>query len=100
MLQRHIDILDDLGKLGNRVEQLRAYEVRIAVEQPYPAEFIDRREFAQQRRERRRRIEVAAIRSKVLRDQIDLTNPPGREDTPLGGQVGERPAFMQSANLR
>ena len=51
MLQRHVDILDDLGEVCDRVEQLGADEIRIAIEEPYPAEILDGGEFAQEGRE-------------------------------------------------
>ncbi len=48
MLQRHVDVLDDLGQIGDCVEQLGGHEVRIAVEQTDPVQIVDGGEFAQQ----------------------------------------------------
>src|SRR5260221_9478575 len=100
MLQRHVDIFDDLGQIRDGVEQLGGNEIRIAVEQSYAAQIVNRREIAQQLCQRRGRVEVAAVGGQILRDQVDLAHTAGDEIARLGDKVGGRAALMKAANLR
>ena len=104
VLERHVDVLDDLGLARDRVDQLVVERARKRVVQPDPVDAVDRAERAQQLRERLAirsgDARVMPVAREVLRDQVDLAHAGRAERAGLGDDVVELPATLRAAQLR
>ena len=80
MLQRHIDIAAHFVASRNGLDQFIIPMIRMRVKQPHPEIAVDLLDFPQQfakqtlavTRPRRLRVEVLAVKRRVLRNEIDL----------------------------
>ena len=108
VLERQVDVLDDLARRGDGVDGLVGDGRRVEIEQPHPAEAVDAIELAQQAGEGAALAPIDAEEGGVLRDQEQLADaavgelraPRPRSIRPSGCGTGPRSfGMMQKAQL-
>ncbi len=103
VLERHVDVLHDLGLARDRVDQLVVERARERVVEPDPVDAFGLAELAQQLGEGLARpgraARVPAVAREVLRDQVDLAHAARAERADLGGDVRDRAAALRAAQL-
>ena len=100
MLQRHVDVLDDLVLARDRVEDRVGHGRGVRVHHADPAEAVDGAESPQQEGQAVAQAEVEAVARRVLGDQHDLLHTPRGQRPGLRHDVLDRPAAMQAAQRR
>ena len=100
MLQRQVDVLADLRLARNRLDELVAEVLRVAVERADPLELRHLDDLAQELRKLRRTVEVAAVLRRVLGDQDDFAHAVLRQVAHLVADVLDAAAAVVAADVR
>ncbi len=98
MLQRHVEVRDDLLGVRQRVDELVGDVHRIGVQDAHPFDAVDLIEFAQQLREADFAIEVEAIVRRVLGDDDQLADAVGGELVGLADDFLDRLGHVLAAH--
>ena len=100
MLERDVEVFDELRLRREHVDQLFADGFRVEVVNADPVEAIDLTKLAQQLRQLPRTVEVFAIAAGVLRDDDQFLHAVLGERLGLGDQLLHLPAAVMAAQLR
>ena len=100
MLERDVEVFDELRLRREHVNQLFADGLRVEVMDTNPVEAIDLAKFTQQLRQLPRAVEILAIAAGVLRDDDQFLHAVLGERLRLGDQFLHLPAAVMAAQLR
>ena len=100
VLNRHVQIMQHLGLCCNRVDQLVRDLLRIAVQQPDPADPVDGSEAAQQRRKPLLPIKIRSVKRCLLCNQDQFLHPALCQFLRLRQHLLHRNGAVRSADAR
>ena len=100
VLQRQVDVFDDLFLFGDRVEQLVGDRVRVAVQHADPVQLLDSAQAAQQLCERIFAVQVEPVARRILRDEDQLLRAVFNERARLLLDALHRAAAVAAADQR
>ena len=100
VLQRQVDVLADLRLAGDRLDELVAEVLRVAVERAHPLELRHLDDLAQELCKLRLAVEVAAVLRRVLGDQHDFAHAVLRQVADLIADVLDAAAAVVAADVR
>ena len=79
MLDRHIDIFDYLGIVGNLLNQTVRNSAGVTIQQTQPADAVYGRQFTQQRVQRISAVQIFSVACGVLCDETKLAHAERRK---------------------
>src|SRR4051812_35086693 len=79
MLERHIKVREELGRLDEDVQKILGHRSRVEIHQAHPAESLHAAQFEEKRSQTPLFIKVASPVAGVLSDDQEFLNPGARQ---------------------